>query len=173
MKPARVVITGIGVISSIGTGREDFWKALCAGTSGISEISGFDTSEFTTHLGGEIKNFDPALFLSPKRINVMGRASQLAIAAAKLALGDSKLSLDQQMRSYTGVALGTTLDIITSSIPCGNLTCLFERRSAVVTFQDEINFSPLKTPKAIEVFPMSIVSSISFLYPFPQIYTNC
>jgi len=109
MKPARVVITGIGVVSSIGTGREDFWKALCAGTSGISEISGFDTSEFTTHLGGEIKNFDPALFLSPKRINVMGRASQLAIAAAKLALGDSKLNLDQQMRSYTGVALGTTM----------------------------------------------------------------
>lgn len=105
----RVVITGIGVVSSIGIGREGFWKALCAGTSGISEISGFDTTEFSTHLGGEIKDFDPALFLSPQKIGSMGRASQLAVAAAKLALSDSGLSPDQGTRSHTGVALGTTM----------------------------------------------------------------
>ena len=48
----RVVISGIGVISSIGFGREDFWNALISGTSGISTITSFDTSEFSTHLGG-------------------------------------------------------------------------------------------------------------------------
>ncbi len=109
MKPARVVITGIGVVSSIGIGREAFWKALCAGTSGISEISGFDTAEFTTHLGGEIKNFDPALFLSSQKIKSMGRASQLAIAAASLAISDSKIKLNQEICSNMGVALGTTM----------------------------------------------------------------
>ena len=64
----RVVITGIGVVTSIGTGRKDFWDALIAGKSGISQISSFDTSEFSNHLGGEVKDFDPGIYSQGARM---------------------------------------------------------------------------------------------------------
>jgi len=105
----RVVITGLGVISSIGLGREDFWNALIAGKSGISEISSFDTSEFSTHLAGEVKNFSPETFISKEKSLQLGRASQLAIGASKLALTDSCLDLSTVDSENTGVALGTTM----------------------------------------------------------------
>ena len=105
----RVVITGIGVISSIGSSREDFWNALVAGKSGISRISSFDTSEFSNHMAGEVKAFDPGRYLTPSRISQMGRASQLAFAAAKLAIEDSQLKFDQALREDAGVVLGTTM----------------------------------------------------------------
>jgi len=105
----RVVITGIGVISSIGIGRESFWDSLIAGKSGISEITSFDTSEFSTHLGGEVKDFDPGLYLSRQKIKAMGRASQLAVAAGKLALSDARIDLSALDKERIGVALGTTM----------------------------------------------------------------
>jgi 3-oxoacyl-[acyl-carrier-protein] synthase II len=105
----RVVITGIGVVTSIGTGRKDFWDALIAGKSGISQISSFDTSEFSTHLGGEVKDFDPGIYSQGARMRSVGRASQLAVAASVLAVKDAQLSLDQDARFNTGVVLGTTM----------------------------------------------------------------
>lgn len=102
----RVVVTGIGVVSSIGIGVDDFWKALTAGKSGISEISSFSTSEFPTHRGGEIKNFQPERFISKENISGMGRASQLAVSAACLAVKDSGIDID---KDNTGVSMGTTM----------------------------------------------------------------
>jgi len=98
----RIVITGLGVVSSIGTGKEDFWKALIAGTSGISKISSFDTSDYPTHYGGEVKNFEPGN-------KNMGRASNLAIASAKLAVVDAGIKLDSLEPQETGVVIGTTM----------------------------------------------------------------
>lgn len=103
----RIVITGLGVVSSIGIGRQEFWDSLIAGRSGISEIGCFDTSAYPTHKGGEVKNFNPEVFLSKDRIKIMGRSSQLAVSAAKLALEDSKLSSVNKER--TGVCCGTTM----------------------------------------------------------------
>jgi len=105
----RVVITGLGVVSSIGTGKENFWKALTAGQSGITPISSCDTSDFSTHLAGEIKDFDPARYLSDATIRTMGRASQLAVTAAKLAISDAQLNLHQAVREDMGAVLGTTM----------------------------------------------------------------
>src|SRR5574337_1860983 len=105
----RVVITGLGVISSIRAGKENFWNALTAGQSGITPISTFDTSEFSTHLAGEIKDFDPARYLSDATIRTMGRASQLAVTAAKLAISDAQLNLHQAVREDMGAVLGTTM----------------------------------------------------------------
>ncbi|MFA7652534.1 MAG: beta-ketoacyl-[acyl-carrier-protein] synthase family protein [Candidatus Omnitrophota bacterium] len=98
----RVVITGLGVVSSIGIGKDDFWKALTAGTSGISKVSSFDTSEYPTHYGGEVKGFN-------SEAKNMGRASQLAIASAKLALSDAGIKLDNPGLAETGVVIGTTM----------------------------------------------------------------
>ncbi|MBU1727480.1 MAG: beta-ketoacyl-[acyl-carrier-protein] synthase family protein [Candidatus Omnitrophica bacterium] len=96
----RIVITGLGVVSSIGIGKQAFWEALTKGVSGISEISSFDTSAFPTHLGGEVKHFKTA---GP------GRASQLAIAASKLALEDSGLAINDSDKNAFGICLGTTM----------------------------------------------------------------
>ncbi len=104
----RVVITGLGVVSSIGTGKDNFWDALIRGKSGITRITSFDTSGFPTHYGGEIKDFKPEEFLGPKAAKI-GRASCLAMASAKLALTDAKLDLNKINRERCGVAIGTTM----------------------------------------------------------------
>ena len=103
----RVVVTGLGVVSSIGIGVEEFWKNLIAGKSGISEIESFDTSAYPVHKGGEVKNFHPEDFIDKRKIKNMGRASQMAIAATKMAIEDSKLRKEDVHRA--GVILGTTM----------------------------------------------------------------
>ena len=105
----RVVVTGLGVVSSIGIGRSAFWDALIEGRSGISDISSIDTSNFPTHKGGEVKNFRPQDFISRRKYPRLGRASSFAIAAAKLALKDAELDISPQDKKRTGVCLGTTM----------------------------------------------------------------
>lgn len=105
----RVVVTGIGVITSIGIGRREFWENLIDGKSGISEVTTFDTSSFPTHRGGEVKNFNPLDFITRAHIEKMGRGSQLAISAAKLALEDSRLSLAKIEPNKLALLIGTTM----------------------------------------------------------------
>ncbi|MBL7151813.1 MAG: beta-ketoacyl-[acyl-carrier-protein] synthase family protein [Candidatus Omnitrophica bacterium] len=105
----RVVITGVGVVSSIGTGRDDFWSALIKGESGISKISSFDTSDFSNHYGGEIKNFNPEVFIERPKLAGLGRASCLAVSGAMLAVRDAKLNLEGIDKERFGVAMGTTM----------------------------------------------------------------
>ncbi|MDD5680148.1 MAG: beta-ketoacyl-[acyl-carrier-protein] synthase family protein [Candidatus Omnitrophica bacterium] len=104
----RVVITGMGVVSSIGVGKDEFWKSLIAGRSGISE-AGFDTSGFAVHKAGEVKTFAPEDFI-PKTISrKIGRGSQLAIAAAKLALEDGLIDTKKTGAYPSGIIIGTTM----------------------------------------------------------------
>ena len=103
----RVVVTGLGVVSSIGIGVDVFWKNLIAGRSGITKIESFDTSEYPVHKGGEVKDFRPQDFIDKRRIKSIGRASQMAIAAAKLAVEDAKIDKDKV--GCAGVFMGTTL----------------------------------------------------------------
>lgn len=105
----RVVITGLGVISSIGIGWEEFWANLLNGKSGISPISSFDTSNHFTHNGGEVKNFRPEEFIPNNRLSSLSRASQLALAAAKLAVKDADLSASKISAMMAGACIGTTM----------------------------------------------------------------
>jgi 3-oxoacyl-[acyl-carrier-protein] synthase II len=105
----RVVITGLGVVSSLGIGWEPFWKNLIAGKSGISRISSFDTSSYDRHYGGEVKDFHPEEFIHQRNLKHLGRASQMAIAASKLALDDAGIKKDQLENKITGVCVGTTM----------------------------------------------------------------
>lgn len=105
----RVVVTGLGVVSSIGIGRADFWNNLIVGKSGISEVTSFDTSQYDNHKAGEIKNFKPEHFLEKDKIKKMGRASQYAISAAKLALDDAEIKIENLNRKRAGVIIGTTM----------------------------------------------------------------
>ncbi len=104
----RVVVTGIGVVTSVGIGVDAFWRAILAGACGIGAVESFDTSRYNVHIGGEVKNFDPRGFVERLRPNGMGRASQLAIAAARLALSDAALDPASLDPFTTGVSMGTT-----------------------------------------------------------------
>jgi 3-oxoacyl-[acyl-carrier-protein] synthase II len=105
----RVVITGLGVISSIGIGWNAFWDALLKGTSGISLISAFDTTNHFTHNGGEAKIFQAEQFLPKESLKFMNRATQMGVASAKLAIQDAALTSDDLAGLTVGVSHGTTL----------------------------------------------------------------
>ncbi len=90
----RVVITGLGVVSSIGIGWKEFWNSLLNGKSGIGPVTSFDTSGHFTHNGGEVKDFNPERFIDANKVNFLSRASQFAVSAARLALEDANLSSD-------------------------------------------------------------------------------
>jgi len=109
MDKRRVVISGVGMVTSIGIGKDAFWNAIMLGTSGISNVTMFDTTEFRCHKAGEIKNFDVDKFIPQRRNKFLGRTSQLAITAAGLAIKDSKLDIRAIQSNRLGVFLGTTM----------------------------------------------------------------
>jgi 3-oxoacyl-[acyl-carrier-protein] synthase II len=106
--PETVVVTGVGVVTVIGTGREAFWRNLLAGRNGVSEVTSFDTSAYKTRRGAEIKDFTPAPYFRALDASRVGRASQLAVAAARLALEDAEWSEEEADRERAGTAVGTT-----------------------------------------------------------------
>lgn len=103
----RVVITGMGAITSVGHTVSETWEALKAGRSGISCLTLLDPTPWTCKIAGEIKDFNPAKFLPRKRIRQMTFAGQLAIIATSQALEDSDLDLEREDRHRIGVILGT------------------------------------------------------------------
>jgi len=105
----RVVVTGIGVISSMGIGKEEFWEALRSGRSGISRIKSFDASRLTTQFAGQIQNFDPLLYTDRKSLRRMDRTSQFAVACAKMAVQDAGLDPQSNGRHRAGVIIGTAM----------------------------------------------------------------
>jgi 3-oxoacyl-[acyl-carrier-protein] synthase II len=105
----RVVVTGLGVVSSVGIGKDEFWESIISGKSGISRVTSFDTKEFRCHYAGEIKNFIPEDFIAKRKIQFLGRTSQLAIIATSLALKDSRLSMRNISKERIGVFIGTTM----------------------------------------------------------------
>jgi len=109
MSPLPVIaVTGLGMVTSIGTGREQFWNALMAGKCGFGPVRSFNTSGYSVHLGAEILDFDPRGHVVRLNPSTIGRSSQLAIAAARLALADASLDLETIDRSRAGVCVGTT-----------------------------------------------------------------
>ena len=104
----KVVVTGIGMVTSIGTGRQQFWTALLAGRCGFQPVRSFDTSRYSVHLGAEIQDFKPEQYVHKLDANSIGRSSQLAIAAARLAVADASLDLGAADLERAGVCAGTT-----------------------------------------------------------------
>lgn len=104
----RVVITGLGAVTSVGLGAEAFRDALLRGASGISQITGFDTTGFPVDRGGEVRGFDPAAWVRRLDPNDLGRSSQFSIAAARMALEDAGAGAESLPRERCGVSLGTT-----------------------------------------------------------------
>lgn len=105
----RVAVTGIGVISPIGIGRAAFTEGLREGRSGVRKVTRFDARDFPAQIAAEIADFDPARFLSPKRIRQMDRCTQLAVAAAVLAVADANMDIEKLDRERVGGLIGTAI----------------------------------------------------------------
>lgn len=103
----RVVITGLGAITPVGIGVDAFWKSLVEGKSGIQRITRFDPADYATQIAGEVKDFDPTQYIDKKEAKRIDRCTQFAVAAAKMALEDSKLVLENEDRSRIGTIIGT------------------------------------------------------------------
>jgi 3-oxoacyl-[acyl-carrier-protein] synthase II len=110
MRPERIVITGIGVVSPNGMGREAYFSALAAGRSGIGPITHFDASRLSSRIAGEVIGFDPRRWVDAKNLKHVSRVVPLSLAATDEALRDAKLdpaSVDLETRRNIGVMLGS------------------------------------------------------------------
>lgn len=104
----RVVVTGLGVVSSLGQHIDPFWNNLLAGKCGITRISSFDPSAFDCHIAAEVKDFNPvAAFPSPKELKRTDRFSQFGVSAGHQALLDSGMDLEKVDRDEIGVFIGS------------------------------------------------------------------
>ena len=115
---SRVVVTGLGLITSLGNDVASTWEALCLGKSGVSEITGYDTSRHRIHFGAELRNFDPSLYLDRKEVRRTDPYQQLSIAATRQALTQSNLQITEKVADDVGVYIGSGI---------GGLTTLHEQ----------------------------------------------
>ena len=107
-KDKGIVITGIGVLSPIGIGKDHYGEALLQGKTGFREISLFDTAPFRVRIAGEIADFDPVSILGKKGLRTLDRSTRLISSAAFLALEDSQLKITENNTHSIGVSVGTT-----------------------------------------------------------------
>lgn len=102
----RVVITGLGVVSPVGIGKDAFWNSLIEGKSGIGKITLFDATDYAAQIAGEVKDFNPTDYIDRKEARHMDRYAQFAVAAAKLAFEDSGMDLEKEDRDRIGTYIG-------------------------------------------------------------------
>jgi 3-oxoacyl-[acyl-carrier-protein] synthase II len=105
----RVVVTGVGVVSALGTGTEKNWSALMAGKSGIDRITRFDASDLPSQIAGEVKDFNPEDFIDKKEVKKMDTFIHFALAAADMAMKDSGLQVTEENAERVGVVVGAGL----------------------------------------------------------------
>ncbi len=103
----RVVVTGLGVVSPLGTGIDATWDAIIAGRSGVRPITAFDPSAYSTRFAATLDDFDPSVVLNPKELKRLSRFQQVAVVAAEEALADSGLDIDDTNADRVGVIVGS------------------------------------------------------------------
>lgn len=103
----RVVITGLGAVTPLGNSAEDLWKACLSGCSGVSRITAFDPSEYTTQIAAQVKNFEPTQYMEKKDARRMDRFVHFAAAAARMAIEDSGLQITPDNAERVGTYIGS------------------------------------------------------------------
>ena len=144
----RVVITGLGVVSSIGIGKDAYRKSLKAGRSGIKGITTFDTSSNNCQIAGEITDFEPSDFMPGQTARRIDRFAQLGLAASRLAIMDSSLNIEDEDPQRIGVILGTSIGTL----------CYAEQQIALFYEKGIKRINPFF---ATSVIPSSAVTQIS------------
>lgn len=140
----RVVITGLGVVTPVGIGKDSFWTSLCTGKSGISRVTSFNVDDYPTQIGAEIRDFDPHKFLDKKEARRMDRFGQFALVASKLAMEDSAIDLSAIDSDRAGVSVGSGI-------------------GGIITIEEQIAVLKEKGPRRISPFfvPMLIANMAS------------
>jgi 3-oxoacyl-[acyl-carrier-protein] synthase II len=110
----RVAVTGLGVITSIGNDKKTFWDNLIAGKSGITQVTRFDVTDYSTKIVGEVKDFDPLLYFEQKQLKRMDLFCQYAVACAVQALADSGIDLEKENRERIGAIVATGIGGLTT-----------------------------------------------------------
>ncbi|OOP54941.1 MAG: hypothetical protein AYP45_17575 [Candidatus Brocadia carolinensis] len=105
----RVVITGLGVISPLGCGKEFFWDNLIAGKSGIAPMTTLDLSPYTCKLGGEVRDLKPEIYLGSKGLKYLNKGTRFLGSASKMAIDDAKLPADGSLSEKMGIIIGSSL----------------------------------------------------------------
>jgi 3-oxoacyl-[acyl-carrier-protein] synthase II len=164
MSNRRVVITGMGAVSVLGTGLRKFWDGLIAGKSGIRKITQFDASALPCQIAGEVPDFNPELFMDRKEARRMPRSSQMALAAAKMALEDAGFSIPVREKERTGVSFGTSI---------GGLEKFDEGISTLRT-QGLARVNPFTIPLGLPNIPAFLISQqLQCLGPNSTVTTAC
>lgn len=135
----RAVITGMGVVTPLGSLLNEFWNNLMEGKSGVGLVTRFDVTDLPTKVAGEINNFEPTDYVDKKECRRMDRFTQFAMAAAKLALQDSGLNLDNVDKERVGTVIGCGIGGVTS----------FEDQKEVLMNKGSKRISPLFVPMLI------------------------
>lgn len=136
----RVVITGVGMITALGSNATESWQAIIDGKTGISNITSFDATEFPCKIAAEVKNFNPEDYFDKKEVKKLARYSQFAVAASKMALEDSGLKITEENAYNVGV-------IVSSGI--GGLE-VFEEQNQKLLEKGPKKMSPFTIPAMIE-----------------------
>ncbi len=160
----RVVVTGLGVAACNGIGVEAFWAANCSGRSGISVIDAFDTQEFPSKIGGQIRGFDPEAYMPSSTARRVDRFVHFGLACAEMALVQSRLNLAEEDAERVGVIIGSGL---------GGL--LFHEEQMVAAFDRGAHrINPMAVPR---ITPNAVASQIAIRYgcqgPNQVISTAC
>lgn len=137
----RVVVTGLGAISPVGLSVSAFWESLIAGRSGVGRITRFDPANFEVQIGAEVKDFEPTNYIDRKEARRMDRFTQFAVAAAKEAVADSGLAMENEDPERIGVIIGSGI-------------------GGMETFTDQIQVLNEKGPRRVSPFfiPMMIAN---------------
>ncbi|WP_334110972.1 beta-ketoacyl-ACP synthase II [Thermodesulfitimonas autotrophica] len=160
----RVVVTGLGVISPVGTGKEAFWEALVKGRSGVRRITRFDASEFKTQIAAEVGDFDPEAYIDKKEARRMDRFTQFAVAAANLALSDAAIATEALDRDRVGVVLGCGIGGIGT----------FEEQTRVLVSRGPNRVSPFFVPMMIANMGAGYIAIFHRFYgPNSTVVTAC
>ncbi len=169
MSKRRVVLTGVGAVTPVGNNIKDFWKSLIEGKTGVARLTAFDPSPFNSQIAAEIKNFDATKYMTPKQERRLDEFVKYAIAAAKMAIEDTGLDLENIAREKAGVYIGSGI---------GGLHTIEEEHTRYLKNPDEdkaaSKLSPFLIPMLIVNMASGIVSiELGFKGPNSAAVTAC
>lgn len=160
----RVVVTGLGVISPIGSTIEKFWNSLCEGKGGVGPITTFDASMYDSRIAAEVKDFEPSLYISQKEIRRMEKFVQYAVAASIIAVNDSGLNIQNEDPYSIGVMVGSGI---------GSLR-IIEEQHKIILEKGPSRVSPFLIPMLIvNMAPGYIAISLKVKGPNSCVATAC
>ncbi len=136
-QPRRVVLTGMGVITSLGDSLDQFWTGLCSGRSGVGPLTLFDVTEFKVHFGGQVRDWDPAARFGGKEARHLDRFAQFALAAAIAAVDDSMIDFKAISPERCGVIIGSGIGGLNE----------FESQHTIMMQKGPSRISPFTIPK--------------------------